>query len=144
MSPSSLADLLADQLPHGLMVRAQALLRLQSALDRALPATLVGQVRVVQLDHDTLSLACANGAAASRLRHQTDTLIASLSARNISLARIHVSVNPELQARYVHPVEKNGLPASALAGLANLNADMEAGPLKEALQRLLAHHQGGS
>jgi len=53
---------------------------------------------------------------------------------------VRVSVNPELLARYVHPVEKAGLPPAALDGLAHLNAEIEEGPLKEALDRLLRHH----
>jgi hypothetical protein len=54
---------------------------------------------------------------------------------------VRVSVNPELMARYVHPVEKTGLPPAALDGLAHLNAEIEEGPLKEALDRLLRHHR---
>ncbi len=49
MSTSSLADLLASQLPNGLAVRARALLNTQAALERALPAALAGHVRVMQL-----------------------------------------------------------------------------------------------
>jgi hypothetical protein len=56
---------------------------------------------------------------------------------------VRVSVNPELQARYVHPVENPGLPPTALEGLAHLNAEIEDGPLKDALDRLLRHHRKG-
>lgn len=141
MSTSSLADLLASQLPAGLVVRAQALLRTQAALERALPAALAGHVRVMQLDNAVLSLACDSGGAASRLRHQTDALIASLGKQGIAASAVRVSVNPELLARYTHPAEKTGLPPAALDGLAHLNADIEDGPLKDALSRLLAHHR---
>jgi len=141
MSASSLADLLASQLPHGLVVRAQALLKVQAALERALPAALSGHVRVMQLENGSLSLACDSGAIASRLRHQTDALIASLGQHNIVVTTVRVSVNPELMARYAHPVEKHGLPPAALDGLAHLNAEIEEGPLKEALDRLLRHHR---
>ncbi|WP_296814549.1 hypothetical protein [Thiobacillus sp.] len=37
MSASSLADLLASQLPNGLAIRARTLLKTQAALDRSLP-----------------------------------------------------------------------------------------------------------
>jgi hypothetical protein len=140
VSASSLADLLASQLPTGLAVRARALLGTQAALDRALPAALAGHVRVMQLENAILSLACDSGAVASRLRHQTDALIASLGQRGIVAAAVRVSVHPELQARYVHPVEKTGVPPAALDGLAHLSADIEDGPLKDALTRLLRHH----
>ena len=141
MSASSLSDLLASQLPQGLAVRARVLLNTQAALERALPAGIAGHVRVMQLESGVLSLACDSGAVASRLRDLTDTLLAKLAGQGIAVDRLRVSVNPELLPRYVHPVVKTGLPANALQGLANLNAGMEDGPLKEALDRLLQHHQ---
>lgn len=141
MSANSLADLLASQLPNGLAVRARVLLGTQAALDRALPAALSGHVRVMQLENGLLSLACDSGAIASRLRHQTDALIAKLGKHGIMATSLRVSVNPELLPRYVHPVEKTGLPATALAGLSHLNAGIEDGPLKDALEKLLQHHQ---
>jgi hypothetical protein len=143
MSATSLADLLATQLPNGLAVRARALLATQAALDHALPAALSGHVRVMQLENGTLSLACDSGAVASRLRQQADALIGKLGKRDIAVTAVRISVNPELLARYVHPVEKTGLPPSALDGLAHLNAEIEDGPLKDALARLLSHHRKG-
>jgi hypothetical protein len=140
MSASSLADLLARQLPNALAVHARTLLDTQDALERALPTALAGHVRVMQLENAVLSLACDSGAVASRLRHQTDALIASLAKQGIVATAVRVSVNPDLQARYVHPVEKAGLPPAALDGLAHLSADIEDGPLKDALTRLLRHH----
>lgn len=143
MSTSSLADLLASQLPNGLAVRARALLNTQAALERALPAALAGHVRAMQLENAVLSLACGSGAVASRLRQQTDTLLAGLAKHGITATSVRISVNPELLARYVHPVEKAGLPATALDGLAHLNAEIEDGPLKDALSHLLQHHRKG-
>ena len=140
MSTTSLSDLLASQLPHGLVLRAQALLKTQAAIERALPAAISGHVRVMQLENAVLSLACDSGAVASRLRHQTDALIASLGKQGIVVSDVRVSVNPELMARYTHPVEKTGLPPAALEGLAHLNAEIEDGPLKDALSQLLRHH----
>lgn len=141
MSTSSLSDLLASQLPQGLAVRARALLNTQAALERALPAAVAGHVRVMQLENGLLSLACDSGAIATRLRHQTETLIVKLSKHGIAVDALRVSVNPDLLPRYVHPTEKTGLPPNALQGLATLNATIEDGPLKDALDRLLQHHQ---
>ncbi|MDT3707047.1 MAG: DciA family protein [Thiobacillus sp.] len=143
MSASSLSDLLARQLPPGLAARARALLDTQAALDRVLPAALAGHVRVMQLETGVLSLACDSGAVASRLRHQTDALTARLGRHGTVVTTVRVSVNPELLARYTPPVEKAGLPPAALDGLAHLNAEIEDGPLKEALDRLLRHHRKG-
>lgn len=141
MSASSLSELLASQLPAGLATRARLLLTVQDALDRTLPAALAGHVRVTQLENGGLSLACDSGAVASRLRHQTDALIAGLGQRGVAATTVRVSVNPELLARYLHPVEKTGLPPTALDGLAHLKAELEDGPLKDALDTLLRHHR---
>ena len=140
MSASSLSDLLASQLPSGLAKHARELLGTQASLDRALPAGIAGHVRVMQLENGVLSLACDSGAVASRLRHQTDALLAKLGKHGIAATSLRVSVNPELLPRYVHPVEKTGLPPAALDGLAHLNTEIEEGPLKDALTRLLRHH----
>lgn len=141
MSTSSLADLLASQLPNGLATRARALLGAQSALERALPAALAGHVRVMQFEDSELRLACDSGAVASRLRGQTDALIAGLGKLGLAVATVRVSVNPELLARYVHTVEKHGLPTAALDELTHLNATIENGPLKDAIGRMLQHHR---
>jgi len=143
MSAESLADLLASQLPQAVAVRARTLLKVQGALEHSLPAALAGHVRVNQLENGVLSLACDSGAAASRLRQLTDALTASLGKRGIVVTALRISVNPELLARHVHPVDKAGLPPAALDGLAHLNAEIEDGPLKEALDRLLRHHRKG-
>jgi hypothetical protein len=142
MSATSLSDLLASQLPSGLAVRARALLNTQAALERALPAAIAGHVRVMQLENGVLSLACDSGAVASRLRHQTDALIDRLGRHGVNATGLRVTVNPELLPRYVHPVEKTGMPATALEGLSQLNSSIEEGPLKDAIDRLLQHHQG--
>lgn len=141
MSAESLADLLARQMPAGVATRAQGLLRLQASLDRALPAALAGHVRVRTLEAGVLSLACPSGALASRLRHQTDALVAALDKRGVNVTSVRVAVDPGLLGPYVPPVDKPGLPATALAGLAELETGIEDGPLKDALARLLRHHR---
>lgn len=142
MSAESLSDLLANQLPAGLAVRARTLLKVQAAVDRALPASLVGHVRVMLLENGVLSLACDSGASASRLRHQTEALLDALGRHGVAAASVKTRVSPDLSARYEPPVEKRGVPAPALDGLAHLRADLEDGPLKDALGRLLRHHRG--
>ncbi|MFN3715967.1 MAG: DUF721 domain-containing protein [Thiobacillus sp.] len=141
MSAESLAELLARQLPASVAARAQALLKLQSTLDRALPVALAGHVRVRALDAGVLSLACASGALASRLRHQTDTLVSALASRGVPVDAVRVVVDPALHAPYTPPLDKPGLPVAALNGLARLETGIEDGPLKVALKRLLRHHQ---
>lgn len=143
MSTESLSELLSSRLPPGVATRARALLRIQGELDRALPAALAGHVRVMQLENGVLSVACASGAVAARLRQQTDALLAALDRRGVVARAVRTSINPELAARYAPPVEKAGLPPAALDGLTHLSEEIADGPLKEALGRLLRHHRTG-
>lgn len=141
MSASSLSELLASQLPTALRARAQALIELQDRVDRCLPAALTGHVRVLQLAEGQLRLACDSGAVASRLRHQSERLVADLSSRSVAVQSLRVSVNPELLATAPPPLAKPGLPPAALDSLAQLSDDIDEGPLKQALGRLLRHHR---
>ena len=141
MSASSLADLLATQLPAVLLVRAQVLLRAQAALERCLPTALAGSVWVAQLEHGNLHLACDSGAVATRLRHQTQALATEMSKHGLIVDHVRVTVQPEFQSRPPVVVDKPGLPTTALTSLAQLNTEIEDGPLKEALSRLLSHHR---
>lgn len=141
MSASSLSDLVSRGLPGPVAAHARDLLALQARLDRELPAALAGHVRVMQLDQKTLSLACESGAVAGRLRREHDVLLERLRMAGLAVEVLRVTVDPGLVPRYVHPVEKPGVPVSALDGLAALNASIEDGPLKQALDRLLRHHR---
>ncbi|MEQ1593237.1 MAG: DciA family protein [Thiobacillaceae bacterium] len=141
MSASSLSDLLASQLPAALQVRAKQLMRAQAVLDGSLPPALAGSVWVAQLENGNLHLACESGAVASRLRNQTRALADTLSQRGLIVDHVRVSVKPELQPISPPVVNKPGMPASALTSLAQLNTEIEDGPLKQALGRLLSHHK---
>ena len=143
MSATSLAELLAAQLPKGLADTARRLADAQARLDRALPGAFLGQVRVMQVQSGELHLACASGAIASRLRHQTADLIKELAKRGLTVETLRVHVKPELIAPWREPVEKAGIPAKALKSLEQLDHEIEDGPLKDALDRLLRHHRGG-
>lgn len=141
MSASSLSDLLATQLPAPLLARAKMLLRAQAAIERCLPPALAGSVWVAQLDKGNLHLACNSGAVATRLRNQTHALATELSQHGLIVDHVRISVEPEFQPRPPIVVHKTGLPNTALTSLAQLNAEIDDGPLKEALSRLLNHHR---
>lgn len=143
MTASSLSELLSNQLPAALRARAQALIALQDQVDRCLPAALTGHARVLQLQDGQLRVACDSGAAASRLRHLSEPLIAGLAGRGLAVDAVRVSVNPELLLSPHPAVAKPGLPPAALDSLAQLNDGIADGPLKQALGRLLRHHRQG-
>jgi hypothetical protein len=141
MSAHSLSDLLATRLPAQLLARAQTLLKVQGALDRQLDASLAGHVRVAQLENGNLHLACDSGAVASRLRHQTGKLAADLNRCVLPVDHVRVSVNPGYVVYTPPAPAKHGLPQAALDALSRLDAGIEDGPLKQALDQLLRHHR---
>lgn len=141
MSAHSLSQLLATQLPAQLLARAQILLKVQATLDRQLDASLIGHVRVAQLENGNLRLACDSGAVASRLRHQTGKLAADLNRRGLPVDHVRVSVNPEYLVCTPPAPSKHGLSQAALDELSRLDATIEDGPLKQALDQLLRHHR---
>ena len=133
--------MLATQLPAALLARAQVLLRAQAAIERCLPPALADSVWVAQLEKGNLHLACNSGAVAARLRHQTQALAVELSKRGLIVDHVRVSVQPEFQPTPPIMVHKPGLPPTALTSLAQLNTEIEDGPLKQALSQLLSHHR---
>ena len=133
--------MLATQLPAALLARAQVLLRAQAAIERCLPPALADSVWVAQLEKGNLHLACNSGAVAARLRHQTQALAVELSKRGLIVDHVRVSVQPEFQPTPPIVVHKPGLPSTALTSLAQLNTEIEDGPLKQALSKLLNHHR---
>ena len=133
--------MLASQLPAPLLARAKILLRAQAAIERCLPPALAGSVWVAQLDKGNLHLTCDSGAVATRLRNQTRALATELSQHGLIVDHVRVSVQPEFQPSPPVVVDKPGLPTTALTSLAQLNTEIEDGPLKQALDRLLSHHR---
>ena len=133
--------MLATQLPAPLLARAKILLRAQAAIERCLPQALAGSVWVAQLDKGNLHLTCDSGAVATRLRNQTRALATELSQHGLIVDHVRVSVQPEFQPSPTIVVNKPGLPTTALTSLAQLNTEIEDGPLKQALDRLLSHHR---
>ena len=133
--------MLATQLPASLLARAKILLRAQAAIEHCLPRALAGSVWVAQLDKGNLHLACDSGAVATRLRNQTRALATELSQHGLIVDHVRVSVQPEFQPSPPVVVNKPGLPTTALTSLAQLNTEIEDGPLKQALDRLLSHHR---
>ena len=129
------------QLPAPLLARAKILLRAQAAIERCLPRALEGSVWVAQLDKGNLHLICDSGAVATRLRNQTRALATELSQHGLIVDHVRVSVEPEFQPSPPVVVNKPGLPTTALTSLAQLNTEIEDGPLKQALDRLLSHHR---
>lgn len=134
-----LSDLL-QKLPA--LRQAQALAGLQRHFDAVLAERFRGEALVVALEDDELLVLCSNGAIASRLRLDAQSLADSLQQRGLAVRRVSIKVRPATTRKPPAPRNKAGLSATAQQALASAAGQMEEGEVKAALQKLLKHHQG--
>lgn len=124
------------------MRQAQTLAALQKQFDAVLPARFRGEAQVVGLEEGELRVLCANGAIASRLRLEAQSLADALQKRGLAVRRVSLKVQPT-NARKVPPQRsKPPLPTAAKQAFASASDQLEEGEVKAALQNLLKHHQG--
>ena len=125
------------------MRQAQALSTLQRQFDAVLPARFRGEAQVVALEEGELRVLCRNGAIASRLRLEAQNLADALQKRGLPVRRVSLKVQPATVRKPPAPRAKPLLPASARQAFATASEELQEGQVKEALQRLLKHHQTG-
>lgn len=141
MQAKRLGDLLAASGEGNVLARGQALLALQARLDKLLPESFRGQVFVADLKEGALSVACAHGALATRLRSEAPRLAESLSQQGLAVQQIKILVRPDLPL-YRGPVKpKPGLSQGALNALTEVEKSLEPGGLQAAVQRMIRRHK---
>lgn len=122
--------------------KAQTLSALQQRLDAVLPERFRGAAQVVALENGELRVLCTNGAIASRLRLESGRLAEAMQQRGLAVRSVSLKVQPA-NTRKSQPVRKKAeLPNAARKAFAEAAERMEDGEVKDALQRLLRHHQG--
>lgn len=119
--------------------QARRLADLNRVFARAVPPGVARACRLVALQGDTAVFHCANGAAAARLRSQTRSLAAALSAVGDPVRVVMVKVRADWAAPE-RPV-KVGMAPAALDAWAKLQASLPEGALKNAVTRLLRHQR---
>lgn len=122
--------------------QVQALSVLQKHFDAALPARFRGEAQVVALEEGELRVLCANGAIASRLRLDAQSLAENLQQRGLAVRRVSLKVRPATARKPTAPHNKAALPESAKQAFEAATRQMDEGEVKAALQGLLKHHQG--
>lgn len=123
--------------------QAQALATLQKQFDAVLPARFRTETQVVALEEGELRVLCANGAIASRLRLEAQSLAQALQQRGMAVRRVSIKVQPASSRKAPAPRKKQPLPAAAQQAFESASEQLEEGEVKAALQRLLKHHRGG-
>ena len=123
--------------------QAQALATLQKQFDAVLPARFRAETQVVALEEGELRVLCANGAIASRLRLEAQSLAQALQQRGMAVRRVSIKVQPASSRKAPAPRKKQPLPAAARQAFESASEQLEEGEVKAALQRLLKHHRHG-
>ncbi len=136
-----LGDLLAASGPGSVLARGQALLTLQAQLDKLLPESFRGQVFVADLRDGALSVACAHGALATRLRSEAPRLAKSLTEQGLAVQQLKILVRPDLPLYRGPDKPKAGLSQGALATLTKAEQELESGELKSVLGRMIRRHK---
>lgn len=121
--------------------QAQALSSLQRHFDAVLPERFRGEAHVVALEETELRVLCSNGAIASRLRLDANSLSAALQQRGLKVRSVSFKVRPASIRAPAKPRNKATLPEPAKQAFVAASRQMDEGEVKTALQNLLKHHQ---
>jgi len=131
--------------PQGasLLQTARELLALQTDMAPALPRALGRCVRAARLENGTLALSVSSPAQAARLRQVTPAVVRQLHARGWPVNDIMIRIDASGGANRAQKTQRETRPldSQALSLFAALQQNVSAGPLSEAIARLLAHHR---
>jgi hypothetical protein len=136
--PRPASGLLAESLPESVAGPALAAQALTGLLGRHLPREVAAKVRPARLHQGELLLSCASGALAAKLRMLGPRLLRALQDEGIEVSMIAVHVDAGAARPPAPPPRHGEIPEPALHGLRDLAARLEAGPLRDAVDRLLA------
>ncbi len=128
---------------------AQRLIEIQQEILNYLPSSLRQEVYIGGLHgqepNAELVILIANGAAATRIRQTLPSLLSHLQSKGCGVANLRIKVQPH--AIVVH--EQNITPEkNAVLGnigrhcLKTLHTNLNASPLRDALQRFITRHHG--
>ncbi len=126
----------------GLLPAARRIGQLQSHCEQLLP-TLFANCRALQIREGQLQIAVPNAALATRLRQMLPKLQQELREKGwpIDGIRLKVQLLPSEPERPVRKPVAHDLPSDAVSSFAALAAELEASPLKDALQQLVARRR---
>ena len=121
---------------EAIRVRAARIAALQQAYVAALPRELAHSSRVGYETQGTLVLLAANSAVAARLRHLGPRLLLTIRKQFMEVKTIRVEVQLVRGNRNARRTMRR-IGATGVQSLSALEAKLENGPLRSALQRLI-------
>lgn len=128
-----------DRTLAALVPEAERLRELNLRFGKSVTPAVARVCRIVAVEGTTALVHCGNGAAASRLRSQSTTVARSLATAAVPIESLKI----KLRADWNLPLraEKAGMGTQAVQAWAELEAQLPDGGLKDAIDRLIHHHQ---
>jgi len=106
------------------------------------PPALARSSRVAGFRSGTLVLWADNAAVAAKLKQLTPRLMTALNEQADEVTSIRVQVQPvQVTPRREKKAALSGLPPQAVDQFEKLSASVHGSPLKEAIEKLVAHHR---
>lgn len=132
-----------DQHSAGVLETARQLMAAEALIVQALPVAMARRVKVAQIDRQRMTISVPGAAHAARLRQIAPTIVQHMRDKGWNINEIVLRVYagmPDTETKATQR-ETRPLDAQALQAFAALRQNVRPGPLADALERLLRHHQ---
>jgi len=126
---------------HTLQTEAKKLACTQQAWGKIAPPALLAATCVGALQQGVLTIYVNNGAVAAKLKQQAQSLLGKLRESGLEVTSIRFEVQVRVAESTAKHEKEIALSAVALNSLEHLADDLEDSPLRDALRRLVKHHQ---
>jgi len=133
----------SDQQGAQVLATARHLMAVEQAAKKALPPALAKVCKVARIERQQITLAVPSAAYAAKLRQLAPRIIQLLNNSGLNLNEVSVKVQAGLWQSQTKTAPREVVPldAAALQAFEVLHSGLRAGPLADAVQRLLKHHQ---
>jgi len=125
-----------------ILATVQHLMQAQRVVRAALSGAMGAACQVAMIDGDKMTMLVPSAAHAAKLRQMTPAICRALQRKGWAVSDIHIKIT--LQApQSAAPVVRHGVPLGeqGLQAFSDLALTLPAGPLADAVQRLLRHHR---
>lgn len=131
----------ASERLQSLFTQAQYLIQLQQTFRKIVPATLAGSCKVAAIDQEILVIFVDNGAVAAKLKHLLPSLLKKLQHEQIEINAIKIEVQATNPVNDKTLTRNIVLSTAARDSLKQLAEGLEDSPLKDSIEKMLAHHR---
>ena len=131
----------ASERLQSLFTQAQYLIQLQQTFRKIVPANLAESCQVAAIDQKILVIFVDNGAVAAKLKHLLPSLLKKLQHERIEVSGIKFEVQGSKPVNDKTLTRNVVLSTAAYGSLTQLAAGLEDSPLKDSIEKMLAHHR---